>query len=177
MFFQESCSPESSLFFPLFSSFYPPPNKIWSFLYCYIVYLCFPFFLDSFNCVFLFVLWFIFLFLQFFPFYCINVFSYFLVLHDLFLSNPTCFYFHFFLSNMHLYCADLRRGIPADSPLFQALQRFRRRMPVPVVFAAGNQNHTRLGQIQQCFSRCIGRAVVPGVEDGAAEGILCSGLG
>ena len=87
------------------------------------------------------------------------------------------FYFHFFLSNMHLYRADLRRGIPADSPLFQAFQRFRRRMPVPVVFATGNQDQLRLCQIQQCFSRRVGRAVVPGVEDGAAEGILCSGLG
>ena len=78
---------------------------------------------------------------------------------------------------MHLYRADLRRGIPADPPLFQAFQRFRRRMPVPVVFAAGNQDQLRLCQIQQCFYRRIGRAVVPGVEDGAAEGILCSGLG
>ena len=118
-----------------------------------------------------------FAFLRFLPFYYANVFSYFLVLYDLFLSNPPCFYFHFFLSNMHLYRADLRRGIPADPPLFQAFQRFRRRMPVPVVFAAGNQDQLRLCQIQQCFSRRVGRAVVPGVEDGAAEGILCSRLG
>ncbi len=87
------------------------------------------------------------------------------------------FYFHFFLSDLHLYRADLRRGIPADSPLFQAFQRFRRRMPIPVVFAAGNQDQLRLCQIQQCFSRRVGCAVVPGVEDGAAEGILRGGLG
>ena len=116
-------------------------------------------------------------FLRFFLFYYVNVFSYFLILYDLFLSNPSCFYFHFFLSNMHLYRADLRRGIPADSPLFQAFQRFRRRMPVPVVFAAGNQDQLRLCKIQQCFSRRVGCAVVPGVEDGAAEGILRSELG
>ena len=139
-------------------------------------------------------------FSAFFSFYYANVFSYFLVRYDLFLSNPTYFgktlhsavycishpfsritfyrfYFHFFLSNMHLYRADLRRRIPANSPLFQAFQHFRRRMPVPVVFAAGNQDKPRLCQIQQRFSRRVGGAVVPGVEDGAAEGILCRGMG
>ena len=165
------------LCFPYYFLALPPPTEqnLIIFMLLYRLFLL-SVFLDSFNCVLLFVLWFIFLFLQVFPFYYINVFSYFSVLYDLFLYNPTCFYFHFFLSNMHLYCADLRRGIPADSPLFQAFQRFRRRMPVPVVFAAGNQDQLRLCQIQQCFSRRVGRAVVPGVEDGAAEGILRSGL-
>ena len=176
MFFQKSCSLNMLCFPHCFSAFTPPTGQIFIiFILLYRLSLLSGF-SDSFNCVLLFVLWFIFLFLQVFPFYYINVFSYFLVLYNLFLSNPTCFYFHFFLSNMHLYCADLRRGIPADSPLFQAFQRFRRRMPVPVVFAAGNQDQLRLCQIQQCFSRRVGRAVVPGVEDGAAEGILCSGL-
>ena len=112
-----------------------------------------------------------------FPLLLRKRFFVFLVLHDLFLSNPTCFYFHFFLSNMHLYRADLSRGIPANSPFFQAFQHFRRRMPVPVVFAAGNQDKPRLCQIQQRFSRRVRGAVVPGIEDGAAEGILCGGLG
>ena len=31
------------LFFPIIFRFYPPPNKIQSFLYCYIVYFYFPF--------------------------------------------------------------------------------------------------------------------------------------
>ena len=96
--------------------------------------------------------------------------------YSYFEKRCTSFYFHFFLSNMHLYRADLRCGIPADPPLFQAFQRFRRRMPVPVVFTAGNQDQLRLCQIQQCFSRRVGCAVVPGVEDGAAEGILRSGM-
>lgn len=165
------------LCFPIIFRFLPPPeqNSIISILlYRLFLFSVFRIRLNVCFCLFYSLSCF---FCSLFLFYYVNVFSYFLVLYDLFLSNPTCFYFHFFLSNMHLYRADLRRGIPADSPLFQAFQRFRRRMPVPVVFAAGNQDQLRLCQIQQCFSRRVGRAVVPGVEDGAAEGILRSGLG
>ena len=137
MFFQESRSPEYALFSLLFSGLYPPPrNKIRSFLCCYIVYFHFPFFWIRLIVRFSFVLWFILLFLQAFSLSLRKrFFVFFSSYMNLSLYDPTCFYFHFFLSNMHLYCADLRRGIPADSPLFQAFQRFRRRMPVPVVFA------------------------------------------
>ena len=126
------------LCFPIIFRFLPPPeqNSIISILlYRLFLFSVFRIRLNVCFCLFYSLSYF---FCSLFIFYYVNVFSYFLVLYDLFLSNPTCFYFHFFLSNMHLYRADLRCGIPADSPLFQAFQRFRRRMPVPVVFAAGN---------------------------------------
>lgn len=92
MFSLESCSPEYSLFSPLFSGFHPPRSNFNHF-YIVISFIFVFHFYCSFNRAILFILWLVLLFRSFFLFYHTDVFSYFQFCMYCFIFTfffPTC---------------------------------------------------------------------------------------